>query len=53
MKVMKTPMSNVVVDSPNVKYTEDTIEAVYEYSKVVVEKDNDRYVVSTYLHPFR
>ncbi|XP_008472403.1 inositol-3-phosphate synthase-like [Diaphorina citri] len=35
---------NVLVESPNVKYTERAIEAVYEYARNTVVRENDRYV---------
>lgn len=38
----------IVVNSPNVKYTEHFIEAKYEYQHATARKDGNKIVVSGY-----
>lgn len=39
-------MANLVVESPNVKYSKDYIEAFYDYQRTTVEERNGQLVVS-------
>lgn len=42
----------VYVSSPNVKYSENYIEAVYDYHSTKVEKRGSKYLVRFSLHSF-